>query len=204
MSDNIFAGPNFVPELHRCRPGTILAVRTGGRPAWWIRFGAGLRGLPNLDNHIVGVDHVDASGTVWGIEGRPGGVGWVDCAKYFQGNYGKYVVSNWKQQIPFPERSRITERMRSLLGTKYDWEAIAADGMQDLHLPAIWEDHVTWGPQAPAHVVCSSAMAWAYEAEGMNGPYTQPAEGVRAKVLKSLPLIQPGDWTRWILENGYN
>lgn len=193
------------PELVRCKIGTVLAVRTGGLAGWWIRFGAAWRNLPNLDNHIVIVHHVDSSGTVWGIEGQPGGVGWVDCANYFYGVNGSYVVSNWRQPLSLQERSSVAKICESMLHVAYDWPAIAADALNDLRLPATWavrDDK--WGSQAPGHVVCSSLAAWAYWKSGIPGPYDKPASGISGGVLNELPLIQPGDWTNWAYQNRYS
>src|SRR5690242_20152365 len=66
-------------------PGDILAVNTGMHfGSRMIRFGAAVRELvtgkaePDFVNHIAFVHHIDAHGVPWGLEGRPGGVGWVD------------------------------------------------------------------------------------------------------------------------------
>lgn len=197
-------GLHAPPELLRCKPATVVAVRTGGFFGEAIRFGAGLKKLPNTINHIALVDHVTDT-TVWGIEASPGGVGDVDLSKYFIGINGKYTVTNWKQPIPDDKRERILEIVRAMKGkTTYDWPAIAADALEDLHLPGVWADHETWGQLSPAHVVCSSLAAWAYEHEDQHGPYTLPAEGIRGGVRTDLPLIQPGNWAQFIIENGYN
>lgn len=195
------------PELARCQPATVLAVRTQGFAGTWIRIGAALRGIPNLDNHIIGVDHVDKAGIVWGIEGRPGGVGDRDCADYFRGTDAKYVVSNWRQPLTPLQRAGITATMRKLKGTGYDWNEIIGDGAMDLHLPGIAELFTRdedWSKRVPMHLVCSTTMAYAYYANKAPSPADKVIAGVQGGVIKSMPLIQPGDWTAWSLENGYN
>lgn len=182
-------------------PADILAVRTSSAFGRWIRFGSALRDQPNLANHIVIVDHLDSSGILWGIEGRPGGVGWVDCAVYLQ---SPYTISNTKQYISPTRRDHITATCRAMIGTEYDWPAIAADALTDLHLPAVWADREKWGPQSPGHVVCSSLAAWAYYHNEVDGPFDVPASGVSGGVLKELPLIQPSDWVDWIIRNKYD
>jgi len=53
------------------RPGTVLVTRSGGFAGTMIRFGAALRGKPNLQNHVAVAHHTDVHGTLWCIEGRP-------------------------------------------------------------------------------------------------------------------------------------
>lgn len=201
MTDSPFniQGP---PELVRCKPGTVLAVRTSGFAGTWIRIGAALRGIPNLDNHIVVVHHVDSNGIVWGLEGKPGGVGWVNCANYFAGANGKYVVSNWRQPLTPSQRTNICAVTATMLKTPYDWTAIEQDAIDDLHLPELWGEK--WNGQTPGHVVCSSLAAWAYHDVVAAGPYDDAFTGVKGGVLGRLPHIQPGDWTKWAIEKNYN
>ena len=61
------------------QPGDVILVRTGGLAATMIRFGAALRGAPNLNNHVAVAHHLDAHGTLWCVEGSPGGAGWRDA-----------------------------------------------------------------------------------------------------------------------------
>lgn len=180
--------PAVPAELLACQPGDICVVRTGGFFAKMIRFGAALRGWPNLDNHVVGIHHVDDAGTVWGIEGRPGGVGWVDVARYFSGPYGKYAITNRKQPKTDKQRSELTTIMVQLLKTGYDWDAIAEDAIQDLDLPTWWHQH--WGVNGvPAHVVCSSLYAWGYMKLGLAAPRQVSARNV-----------EPANWETFIIE----
>lgn len=168
------------------QPGDVLAVRTAGRPAWWIRIGAALRNQPNLSNHIAVADHVDTHGTLWGIEGRPGGVGWVDCGLYLK---SPYTLTNADQPKTAAQRRLIRGAMASLLGTAYDWEAIIADGAADLGLKVPgWDPN--WHGTVPAHVVCSSSAAYAYAHAGLPCP-----AGDR--------LVQPSDWDTFIITRAW-
>ncbi len=174
------------------QPGDVLCVRGPDR-SWWdrwvgrlIRLGAALRDEPNLDSHVVIAHHTDAAGTHWGIEGRPGGVGWVDLAVYD----GPYVVTNATQPKTPDQRAAVCAAAVGLLGTGYDWAAIGMDTLDALHLDALWRDH-TWGDQPPAHVVCSALATWVYQHVGLASP--------RVPWRTSTP----GEWTAWILEKGW-
>lgn len=59
----------------RVQPGDVLVTRSGGWQARLIRLGAALRDKPNLSSHVAVVHHTDVKGTLWVLEGRPGGAG---------------------------------------------------------------------------------------------------------------------------------
>jgi hypothetical protein len=170
--------------------GVVLCVRTPGMAGTMIRFGAGLIDQDNLVNHIAVIDHQDENGTWWGIEGRPGGVGWVDVAIYLE---SPYTISNQFQlmDVTGNHRFSISRTMQGLLGTPYDWRAIGEDAMRDLHIDVLWGEK--WkGHVAPGHVVCSSVAAYAYKVCGLSFPGNV-----------DLPHVQPSDWANFILENRY-
>lgn len=187
-----------IPPL---QPGDVCAVRTGGWAAWWIRLGSALRGQPNLDNHIIVVDHIAANGVIWGIEGRPGGVGPADVSQYFTGVNGSYAVTNVLQPKTQAQRTLVVAAMRHLAGTPYDWPAIAEDGIQDLHLGSLEEllkledlwSEKGWGNGVPGHVVCSSAAIWGYRQGRLLAPETA-----------DMRHTEPSDWTQFSLEHHYN
>lgn len=177
------AGPSGV------RPGDVTAVRTlGSVPAWWIRLGGALQDKPNLSNHIAVPDHFDAHGTLWAIEGRPGGVGWADCSAYLK---SPWALTNAAQPKTDEQRVIVCRVMKALLGTAYDWEAIVADGAADLgiHIPKdLWKPD--WTGAVPGHVVCSSSAAYAYTVAGLACP-----AGARG--------AQPADWDEFILTRAW-
>jgi hypothetical protein len=168
------------------RPGTVLCVRTGGFAATMIRLGAAFRGKPNLENHVAVVHHTDIHGTIWCIEGRPGGVGWRDATSYMQ---SPWTLTNTGQLFTATQGAAIAKQMEALLGTKYDWDSIAADALSDLgmRLPG-WDSK--WHGLVAGQVVCSSAAAYAYGKAGAAHP-----AGDRG--------CQPSDWTQWILTKGW-
>jgi hypothetical protein len=168
--------------------GDVWAVRTGGIGGWIIRLGERLAGKPDLDNHVVVVHHQDPAGTVWGVEGRPGGVGWADLTKYAQ---NRATVTNVLQPKTNEQRIQIAQIMRQMLGTPYDWAGIAADAANDLSLPDLFAQN--WhGQGTPGHVVCSSLAAWAYARVGLPHPH---CGGER--------YCQPDDWTVWNRAEGW-
>lgn len=177
-----------MPDL---QPADVVAVRTGGAAAWWIRFGSALRNQPNLDNHIVVVHHRDASGTLWGIEGRPGGVGWVDVSVYYSGVWGSYALSNIRQPKSASQRDGVCKTAEAMLHTPYDWPGIAEDALEDLHLPELWAEK--WNGTTPGHVVCSSLASWAYSQYKLAAPKTADPRH-----------IEPSDWAEFIIAGGYN
>lgn len=164
-------------------PGDVLAVRTGGLAATMIRLGAALRGTPNLSNHIAVVHHADASGTLWCIEGRPGGVGWRDAGDYLA---SPWTLTNAAQPKTPAQRKVITDGAAAILGMAYDWDAILGDGLADLHL---WDPA---GGQVRGHAVCSAVAAFLYDKAQLG----RPAGAQR--------MVQPSDWDTWILAGNYS
>jgi hypothetical protein len=176
----------LVHKIANPQPGTVLCVRTTGFFGEMIRFGAALIDKSDLENHVLVLDHV-TSNTWWGVEGRPGGVGWVDATPYLE---SPWTMSNQGQQLTSGQRDIICSTMRGLLGVPYDWTAIDQDAVRDLHLPELWAEK--WHGVAPAHVVCSSSAVWAY----MKGKADYPKDVDPAHV-------QPADWAEFITLNGY-
>jgi hypothetical protein len=168
----------------------VLAVRTGGIGGWAIRLGAQLRGLPHDDNHVVIAHHQDPAGVWWGLEGRPGGIGWVDLRRYLD---SPATVTNAAQPRTDAQRAAIAADAVAMLGTAYDWPAVVHDALTDLDLADLWSRD--WnGKGAPGHIVCSSYAAWLYGRENL--PRPDVTEGGR--------WVQPGDWAAFDLAQGWN
>jgi len=175
-----------MPATPRVAPGTVLVTRSGGLAAFMIRLGAALRGRPNLGNHVAVAHHTDASGTLWCIEGRPGGVGWRDATAYLASTW---TLTNATQPVTPEQGAIIAGHMEALLGTAYDWESIAADALGDLGmtLPG-WDSE--WHGEVAGQVVCSSAAAYAYGKAGI--PHPPGSRG-----------CQPSSWSEFILRRGW-
>lgn len=183
-----------VPEkLARCGPGDVIVVRTGGWAADLIRWGEALRGWPNIDNHVAIIDSVQDNGIVVAIEGRPGGVGRVDAARYFTHPYGEYAYTNWDQPKTDAQRDIVVTVMRQMLNVGYDWEAIAQDALVDLGIPQLWleewHDAHNGNDTSPAHVVCSSLASWGYHRADLIAPQQE-----------DMRHIEPCNWTQFIME----
>jgi hypothetical protein len=163
-------------------PGTVLAVRTGGFAAEMIRLGAALAGKPDISNHIAVVHHADDQGTVWCVEGRPGGAGWRNASDYLSSHW---TLDNRDQPMTDAQRLQVATIIAAMVGTPYDWAAIAGDGLDDLHL---------WDPvngQVQGQAVCSALAACAYDKAGL----PRPPGGERA--------VQPSDWDSWMITRGW-
>lgn len=173
------------------QPGDVIIVRTGGGPAarlaaLLIRFGARLRGQDDRINHVAVVHHADAVGTLWAIEARPGGVGWVDVARY----ENPYLISTAAQPKTDAQRTQVCTAAAGLLGVGYDWRAIGMDAAEAFGLNRLWQDH-TWGDDPPAHVVCSALASWVYHRAGLAVPGTP------------WRTTTPADWAEWVLNGGW-
>jgi hypothetical protein len=169
--------------------GDVLVVRTSGPGARLIRLGERIQGKPDLDNHVAVVYNVGPGG-ILAIEGRPGGVGWVDAAKYLS---SPWTVTNSGQPKTETQRRMVCAAMRemALRKTPYDWWAIADDTESALRIPDVFREPTDWG-QFPGHVVCSSVAAWAYDQAGLLRP--DPGD---------CPHVEPADWDSFISSRGW-
>ncbi len=166
-------------------PGDVLAVRGSGLTMTMIRLGAAITGKPNLSGHIAVVHHTDANGTVWCLEGRPGGVGWRDASDYLT---SRWTITNAAQPKTDAQRATVAKVTEAMIGMAYDWEAIVADAAEDLCLDVAWlPDHGT----VHGEVVCSALAAYAYDKAGLSRP-----AGVQR-------LVQPASWDTWIITRGW-
>lgn len=169
-------------------PGDVIAVRSTGFGPWLVRVGAWVRGLPHGVNHVVIVHHLDDQGRWIGLEGRPGGVGWVDCTNYLA---SPATVDNREQPKTEAQRYLVAKASEKLIGCAYGWAAIGAEALFDLGAPL---EHIDWtGPNPPLHVICSSYAEWAYRQVGLARP--EPPQGEA--------LTQPGDWAAWDVRKGW-
>lgn len=167
--------------------GDVLAVSTGDSFASrMIRVGEVLRGQAGLNNHIAVVHH-QTDGVWWAIEGRPGGVGWVDARHYLS---DAHTVTNIEQPKTDAQRALIATTAEAMLGTPYDWQGIAGDAFASLRVRDLFARD--WhGQGVPAHVVCSSFAAYLYERAGLAHPKS------------SERYTFPSDWTEFCLQRGW-
>ena len=169
------------------KPGDVLAVRLGGLPSELIRIGEEMAGKPGLDNHIA-VMHHWLGDVPWGLEGRPGGVGWVDLREYLASGF---TVNNVGQPGRNDAgRAAVAGLAEHMLGTKYDWDAIDDDTLRAFHMHDLFTS--TFRGLVPGHVVCSSYAAFLYERQGWHRPPVTDRD------------TEPADWCAFTMVNGWN
>lgn len=173
--------------------GDVLAVRNTGFVELAIRLDAAIEDKPNISNHIAIVHHQDSTGRIWVIAGQPGGVGYAQAAGMLA---SKWTLNNISQPgRTDAERVKVAKAAEAMLGTPYDWEAIADDGIRAFAPKAkqIWEQNWAGTGLAPGHVVCSSFAAYLYGLMDWAAP-----SGVAERE------IEPADWDEFIITGGYN
>lgn len=177
----------FTSSVSTVAPGDVVLVRTKGLVGALIRFGAALLDRPNVHNHVAIVHHRDASGTLWGIEARPGGVGWIDMDGYLG---DPYTMSNSEQPKTQAQRDQIISVAESLLQTPYDWTAIATDAMKAIRADRLWKAKSYGEGEVPTQVVCSSLADYVYAKVGLASPGLIDGDAVR--------FTTPADWDLFI------
>lgn len=166
--------------------GDIIAVRSTGLGPWLIRLGERLHRIDDVDDHIAVMHHYDTTGVPWALEGRPGGVGWVDARNYLA---DKWTVTNAEQPKTAAQRLFVATNAEHMLRCGYDWPGIAGDACIDLGFPELWP--LDWhGTGSPGHVVCSSFAAWLYDHAPGHLAHPEPSVNDR--------WYQPGDWSGWM------
>jgi hypothetical protein len=155
-----------------------------------LRIGDRLHGGSGLGEHVIVAHHRDDAGTWWGIEGRPGGVGWRDLTQVVT---WPRVWANTAQPRTAEQRYLIAVACERMLDVAYDWTAITADARQAFNLWHVfcskeWEDG-----EVPAQMVCSAFADWAYEEVFLPNP------GGTKRTRYTLP----GDWHRFITTSAW-
>ena len=115
-------------------PGDVLAVWTSASlTSDMIRVAEALEGKPAVANHVAIITHQDQVGRWIGIQGRPGGVGPVDCTPWLDDSRTR---SNHDQPKPDDHQQLATllASCAKSLHIGYDWVGIAEDACDALHL----------------------------------------------------------------------
>lgn len=174
--------PTLTPDV-----GDVLVVSTGNNwAAKLIRIGEVIRGQAGLNNHVA-ILHHQTDGVWWAIEGRPGGVGWVDARRYLR---DAHTLTNAAEPKTPLQRVTVARDAEAMLGTPYDWAAICGDVFDSLRIRDIFRQD--WdGQGSPGHVVCSSFAAYLYGRVGLAHP--KSAER----------YTFPSDWTEFCLTQGW-
>lgn len=158
------------------RPGDVLVLRTPDGAGWWIRRRALMLQHPwqpwrwlsdksTLVNHVAIYTHTDNAGMPRGLEGRPGGFGWVNLTSYLQ---DPATIANAEQPKTEEQRAKVVALARTAIAIPYDWAAILAMAAG----AAGFRFSLTEWPETglPSHMVCSSAADYFYEAVGLPNP----------------------------------
>lgn len=147
--------------------GDVLAVNTGTVWSPFIELGEELLGQAHQVDHVIIAHHRDKRSTWWGIEGRPGGVGWRALDYYLNNRHSEHDNSNAWQTRTDEQRAMIARSAESLLGVGYDWAGgIIADtfgALKARELAGLADEWWGWrAGERPGHVVCSSLASWVY------------------------------------------
>jgi hypothetical protein len=162
------------------KPGDVVIVEMGIwiiRALIWIQALLTGKAKYRQSGHVIVVTHRDEQSRLWGIEGRPGGIGWANLDK----RNGKWGLANVDQPKDAAQRSKIVETMKDLLGTKYDYGAYVQIALNTVGINTNWTDFR--GNDVPSHFICSAIADYVYEDVGLANPggmtitrLTTPAE----------------------------
>lgn len=169
--------------LNDLRPGDVLVIADKKATSFFVKLAALFTNKPALYNHIAIVHHIDDAGTVWCVEGRPSGTGWVDAEKYLKAPFTKTNAHMYPNRTD-EQRSKVASIIEGMIGTPYDWSAIVEIGMNAIHADELWKAKQWNADEVPTHVICSSLAEWAYQQVG----WTTPAPYTSGR------FVTPADW----------
>lgn len=143
---------------------------------------------PELYNHVAMYTHTDGEGIRRGLEGRPGGFGWVNLDSSVA---HEDTVANTGQVKTQAQRAELVAAAYRMIGIPYDWASIISFASEAAGFEFRVEE---WPEQGmPSQVVCSTSIDYAYEATRLDNP------GGYAETRAT----DPTDWGTWIKDNGY-
>lgn len=168
-------------DVSTLKPGDVVIVEMGiwiVRVMIWIQAFFTGRARYSKAGHIIVVSHTDNEGRVWGLEGRPGGIGWTNLDK----RHGKWAVTNVDQPKTAEVRAKLVESMEALLGAKYDYPAYLKLALDMVGITTRWTVEYT-EDELPVSYICSAVADHIYEVNGLPNPggnqvtrFTTPAE----------------------------
>lgn len=177
--------------------GDVLCIADNTKAGWFVRFRdklpwmrSGVELSPGTFSHVAMVTHIDMQGVLWGLEGKPSRVEFVNLAKYLAMGT---TISNRKQPKTDEQRRAVVKCMLELYAVKYDWAAIVSLGAATFGHPLMWMAQEWDELKPPKSVVCSSSLDAAYERSGL----ANPGGGVNTR------LTTPDHWGDFILRNGW-
>lgn len=174
-------------------PGDVMVVYDTTIPAELIRIGEMLQHQPDKWDHVLMFSHRDANGTPWAMEAHPGGIGWTAAADLQRYLNSHHTINNIGQPKTADQRVALVNQGKQLFGTPYDWVGIGADFLNTFG-PAIWQPR---SGVVPAHLVCSSYLAYLYHMVRLGAP-----DYIDGKTLRT---VMPSAWGTFILDHpGFN
>jgi hypothetical protein len=113
-------------------------------------------------------------------------VGWRDATAYLSDHA---TITNIGQPKTMQQRDMVCTLITAMIGTPYDWDAIAADAGMAFGLGDIWQRKADG--MVPGAVVCSSLAAYAYDKAQLTAP------------MGDYRTVTPGDWAELIVNRGW-
>lgn len=181
-------------DVSTLKRGDVLVTATHDVGGWLIRLRSKLQGKPSLHNHVAVFTHCDTASRARGLEGRPGGFGWADLTEYI--NHPATITNSWQPARSDADRAVLVDKLTAMVGTPYDWYAITMLGAEllDQRAARLAERIGEFKEgRPPSHVMCASAIDWAYEDRGWPNPGG----------LEVTRWTDVDDWTSWITEHGW-
>lgn len=174
--------------------GDVITTREGVNkiPSWAIQLGSRLRGRRAPVDHVIVAHHYDASqDRWWGLEARPGGVGWRDLTHVLS---RPVTVANVGQPKTEEQRFLVAKGAEKMLHVPYDWEAIVHNARMAMRLDHLMGSREWLEDEQPTHYICSAYADWEYETVGLANP-----GGPR-----NTRFTAPFEWYWFTLDNGYH
>lgn len=168
------------------QPGDVVIVEMG---IWIVRVMIWIQALftgkakYSKAGHVIVVSHRDNEGRLWGIEGRPGGIGWADLDK----RNGKWGLSNVDQPKTAEVRVKLVDSMVALLGAPYDYPAYLKLALDLAGITTRWTREYS-DDELSVSYICSAVADQIYEANGMPNPGGN----------SNTRFVTPADWAYFI------
>jgi hypothetical protein len=178
-------------HIDAVQPGDIIIIKQGGRLAraaiWLQNTLKHNTAKYSLYGHVIVATGKDPEGRLWGIEARPGGIGY----RRLEPLNSTYGMVNTGQPVTAEARTALVAAIIALLGKPYDYEAYLLFVLKAVGIDPTWTYEFD-GKDVPPHFICSAVAAYIYRDAGLGYP---KVDGVR--------LCTPADWAEFIDTKGW-